>query len=251
MNVISVHNAGVRYTIRAPGSRTVQGRMWQWLRGQRCRRSFWALRHVDLEVREHEAVALLGSNGAGKSTLCRVLAQILPPDEGRVVVRGRTVPLLAVGAGIRAALTGRENLLLAGTLMGLTRHQVHALTPQVVDFAELGDFIDQPVRTYSSGMRARLAFALATAVEPDVLIIDEALSVGDAYFKQKCRQRLQDLMQRARAIVLVSHSIETVQQLCTRAVWLHRGEVVHQGPIAEVAERYRQWHQSRLAPRAA
>jgi ABC-type polysaccharide/polyol phosphate transport system ATPase subunit len=251
VNVISVHNVGVRYTIRAPGSRTVQGRMWQWLRGQRSRPSFWALRHVSLEVREHEAVALLGGNGAGKSTLCRVLAQILPPDEGHVAVRGRTVPLLAVGAGIRATLTGRENLMLAGTLMGLTRQQVRALTPHIVEFAELGEFIDQPVRTYSSGMRARLAFALATSIEPDVLIIDEALSVGDAYFKQKCRQRLQELIQRARAIVLVSHSIETVQQLCARGVWLHRGEVVQQGPIAEVADRYKQWHQSRLAQRAA
>ncbi|MGH7820009.1 MAG: ABC transporter ATP-binding protein, partial [Candidatus Binatia bacterium] len=187
-----------------------------------------------------------GSNGAGKSTLCKVVAQLIPPDEGELVVRGRVSPLLGLGAGFNRELSGRDNVYLSGTLMGLGFREIDELVSGILEFSELEDFIDNPVRTYSQGMRARLAFAIATVVEPDLLVLDEILGVGDPFFRERSRQRLRQMVEHSRAALIVSHSTEMLAQICNRGMWLDRGGIVEYGEAKEVFAKYREWHQRRL-----
>jgi len=199
---------------------------------------FWALRGLDLECGEGETIGILGRNGAGKTTLCSTIAGILTPDEGRVEVRGRVVPLLSLGVGLNPQLSGQENILLVGSLLGVSQKRLRRLTPEILSFAELEAFADNPVKTYSSGMQSRLAFSIATCVEPDVLLLDEVLSVGDAGFRDKSRQRMQELQERARLVMVVSHSTQLLREVCTRAVWLGEGKVVADGSVDEVLDAY-------------
>ncbi|MHC4789338.1 MAG: ABC transporter ATP-binding protein [Planctomycetota bacterium] len=190
---------------------------------------------------------VIGENGAGKTTLCMALAQILFPDEGAVVVRGKVAPILTLGAGFNKDMTCQENIYLSGALMGYEPEEIRRMEEAIVSFAELGDFMHNPVRTYSTGMRARLAFAIATCVEPDILILDEVLSVGDAAFRRKSEQRMNELMEHARGIVLVSHASSTIRQLCNRAIWLHEGQVRADGTVEEAVGLYEEWQKSRTA----
>lgn len=200
---------------------------------------FWALREIDLRVEAGESLAVVGANGAGKSTLLQLLAGILEPSEGRVEVRGRITTLLHLGAGFDLDLDARENARLVGAFLGIESEVMERQIEPIVEFADLGAFAEAPARTYSSGMRARLGFSIATSIEPDVLLLDEVLSTGDAAFVEKSLGRVMELKRRARAIVYVTHDLETAADFCTRAIELEKGRIVDAGTSAEVIERYR------------
>lgn len=203
--------------------------------------AFRALSNVSLRVVEGEHIGIVGRNGAGKSTLLRVLAHVIEPQEGSVYLNRfkRTVPLLELGIGFHPDLTGRENCYLSGLLMGFTRGEIEAKLPSIQQFAELGEFFDQPVKTYSSGMFARLAFSLATDVEPEILLVDEVFGVGDEFFMRKCMVRMQHLMRRGVTTVFVSHNVDFLVRQCTRLIWMDEGKIVMDGEPARVAEAYR------------
>ena len=198
-----------------------------------------ALDGIDLAIRPGEAVALIGPNGSGKSTMLKLASRILRPTAGTVEVEGRVTALIELGAGFHPEITGRENVLINGMLLGLSRAEVEGRMPEILEFAGLGDFVDQPVKTYSSGMYVRLGFAVAVAVEPDILLVDEVLAVGDAAFTRRCLDRLARLRRRGVTLVLVSHDLELVGQLADRAVYLSGGRIRLDGPAAAVVARYR------------
>jgi ABC-type polysaccharide/polyol phosphate transport system ATPase subunit len=214
----------VRYRAPTEGIGSLKEFAIRSLQGRVEYRDLWALRGVSFEVSKGEVFWLVGPNGAGKSTLLKLVARVLRPTEGRVVVGGRVAPLLEFGAGFHSELTGRENLYLNGALLGFTRKQMNEKLERIVDFAELWDFIDAPLRTYSSGMVARLGFSIATDVEPDVLIVDEVLSVGDEAFRRKSSARMRAFHESGATILLVSHDMDTVRSMCQRADgWITAG----------------------------
>lgn len=198
----------------------------------------WALQNVSLRIERGSTVGIIGANGAGKSTLLKLISRILQPDAGRLVVNGHVAALIELGAGFHPELTGRENILINAVIMGLSRQQVSERMPAIVAFAGIGEAIDDPVRTYSSGMYARLGFAVAMHVDPDILLIDEILSVGDAAFTRKCQVALDSFKRQNRAIVVVSHSLETVASFCDRAIWMEHGRVRQMGPVDAVIAAY-------------
>ena len=216
-------------------------RLWQslWRGRRRFYREFHALTHVSFDVRRGEVVGIIGRNGSGKSTLLQLVCGTLTPSSGQVVAKGRVAALLELGAGFNPEFTGRENVYLNGAIMGLTTAEVDARYAQIVEFADIGDFLDQPLKTYSTGMVVRLAFAVIAHVDADVLVIDEALAVGDAFFVQKCMRFLRDFMTRG-TILFVSHDTGAVVNLCHRAIWLHKGDVMLDGSPKDVAEAYLQ-----------
>jgi len=207
-------------------------------RGERAIREVHALKNVSFEVPNGTALGIVGSNGAGKSTLVRALGGILPPTSGRIEVHGRISALLALGVGFNANLSGRENVMLGGLAGGLSRRQIQERSQEIEDFAELGDFMELPIRTYSSGMRSRLAFAVSVHMDPDILMIDEALSAGDARFKKKAAVKMHEVMGSARAMFLVSHSMPSIKEMCNRAIWLHKGELKMEGSPEDVIAAY-------------
>lgn len=199
---------------------------------------FRALDDVSFQIQKGETVGLIGSNGAGKSTLLALIAGVLNPDRGRIDVTGRVSPLLELGAGFHFDLTGRENIVLNGILLGLTRGEVLMKMNEIVAFSELGRFLDQPLRTYSTGMIARLGFAIAINIEPEILLIDEILSVGDLRFQLKCNEKIDEFRRRRVTMVIVSHSTEQIQRLCNRVIWLADGQVVGDGPAEQILPQY-------------
>jgi len=201
--------------------------------------SFWALHDVDLSIRRGEVFGLIGKNGAGKSTLLKVISRVLRPTRGRSVIYGKVAPLLELGAGFHPELSGKENVFLNGALLGYSRKEMQACFDQIVDFAELWSFIDAPIRTYSSGMYARLGFAVATAHVPDILLVDEILSVGDEEFQKKCDARITEFQQKGSTIVLVSHMMSEVEKMCQRAAWVNKGVIELVGDPTSVIEAYR------------
>jgi ABC-type polysaccharide/polyol phosphate transport system ATPase subunit len=202
---------------------------------------FVALQGIDLEVAAGDRVGVIGRNGAGKSTLFRVISRVLPPSEGRVVVAGRIAPILELGLGFHGELTGRENVMLQGALLGFSRKVMRRRLDEIVAWAELSEFIDSPIRTYSSGMSARLAFAVATDIEPDILLVDETLSVGDERFQEKCKARIGAFRQTGKTVLLVSHDLPLVRDNCRRAVWIHKGRLVRDGDSEAVTAAYHAW----------
>ena len=200
----------------------------------------WALKDVSFEVTKGEALGIIGHNGAGKSTILKLLCGISKPTKGTLAICGKLAALIEVGAGFHPDLTGRENIFLNGTIMGLTRQEIRGLFDQIVEFAELERFIDTPVKRYSSGMYVRLGFAIAAHVNPDVLLIDEVLSVGDMAFQQKCLRRIHELKQMGKTMVFISHNLNAVQRICDRALLLSYGEVVAQGGVNQVIAAYRE-----------
>lgn len=203
-------------------------------------RELWALREVDLDVRRGEVFGIVGRNGAGKSTLLKIVSRVLRPTEGRVVVRGRVAPLLELGAGFHPDLTGRENVVLNATILGYPSSLILESMDEIVEFSELQAFVDAPVRTYSSGMSARLGFAVATQFRPDILVVDEVLAVGDVGFQEKCLHRIEEFRSRGTTILIVSHSMHTLEDYCDRVAWLETGRIVDSGDPSAVLERYRQ-----------
>ncbi len=217
-------------------------RLWNQLTGQMSRgRQHHALNHVSLRVRRGEVVGVVGRNGAGKSTLLQVVCGVLQPSSGVLSVKGRVAALLELGAGFNPELTGRENVRLNGPLLGMSAPQVEALLPEIVDFAGIGDYIDQPVRSYSSGMFMRLAFSMATSVEPDILVIDEALSVGDGAFARKSFERIMALKEKGTTILFCSHSMFQVESLCQRAIWIEGGSIRFDGHAHQATVEYSEW----------
>ncbi|SHI72886.1 teichoic acid transport system ATP-binding protein [Tessaracoccus bendigoensis DSM 12906] len=197
-----------------------------------------AIKGVSFDVPAGKCTGFIGANGAGKSTLMRAVAGILPPTKGRIEVRGKVSTLLALGVGFNTALTGRENVLLGGMAAGLSRDQVNERFDEIAGFADLGDFIDMPLRTYSSGMRSRLAFSVSVFMNPDILIIDEALSAGDAKFKQKASQKMSELMETAGTMLLVSHALTSIQEMSDEVIWLHKGRLIRRGEPKEICDAY-------------
>ena len=207
-------------------------------KGERVVKEVLALQDVSFEITHGTVLGIVGHNGAGKSTLMRAISGILPPSAGRIEVHGRLSTLLALGVGFNTALSGTENVMLGGLAAGLSRDEVNERYQEIADFAELGDFIDMPMRTYSSGMFSRLAFSVAVHMEPDVLIIDEALSAGDAKFKKKAAQKMDELMGQARTMLLVSHALGTIKDMCNDAIWLDHGRLMRRGDPTEIVNAY-------------
>ncbi len=201
-------------------------------------KSFAALRDVSFSVNRGEIFGIVGLNGSGKSTLLKVVSGILKPTEGTAEAYGTISPLIELGAGFDQDLTGRENVYLNGSLLGYSREFVDSIYDEVVEFSELGEFIDVQIKNYSSGMKARLGFAIATAVKPQILICDEVLAVGDFKFQQKCEKRIKELMSGDTTVLMVSHSIGQIKKMCSRVLWLEKGRVVAEGPTQEICDRY-------------
>ncbi|RKL68453.1 teichoic acid ABC transporter ATP-binding protein [Salipaludibacillus neizhouensis] len=199
---------------------------------------FWALKNVSFDIKEGEIVGIIGHNGAGKSTLCRVLTKILDPEEGKVHLQGETSALLGYGTGFNAQLSGMDNIYLNGMLLGMPLQKVKANVEEIKSFSELGKKIHQPVKEYSSGMQARLGFSIAATLQPDIFIIDEALSTGDMAFRQKATEKIQEMIESAKAVIVVTHSMKFVETVCSRAIWFEKGEVVFDGDPQEAVKRY-------------
>jgi ABC-2 type transport system ATP-binding protein/lipopolysaccharide transport system ATP-binding protein len=235
---VDLRDVSVRYRLPRERVFTFKEFAIQWLRGRVVYDDLFALSHVSLRVRRGEALGIMGRNGAGKSTLLKVIARVLKPTGGSVDIRGVVAPLLELGAGFDMELSGRENVYLNGALLGRSRKEMQQRFDAIVEFSELAHFIDAPLRTYSTGMVARLGFAIATDVEPDILLVDEALSVGDIDFSRKCTQRIEEILHRGATLVLVSHSPDAVLQLCQHVVWLEEGKVVAEGPAREVVHSF-------------
>jgi ABC-type polysaccharide/polyol phosphate transport system ATPase subunit len=235
---VSVQDVSVTYRTTFERVPTLKSAIVRFGRGQRAVREIEAVKRVSFEVAPGTAMGIIGANGAGKSTLMRAMAGILPPTSGRIEVHGRISTLLALGVGFNATLSGRENVVLGGLAAGLSRRQVYERADEIADFAGIGEFMDAPMRTYSSGMFSRLAFAVAVHMEPDILMIDEALSAGDAQFKRKAADKMKELMQSARAMFLVSHALGSVQDLCDEAIWLDKGTLMMRGAPKDVIAAY-------------
>jgi len=218
----------LRHTLTSLGRKT----------GDRKVRMIHAVRGVSFDVEHGSVLGIIGANGAGKSTMMRAIAGILPPSTGEVVVNGRISTLLALGVGFNGQLSGRDNVVLGSMAAGLSRRQVSERFEQIVQWAELEEVIDLPMKAYSSGMYGRLAFAVSTHLDPDVLLIDEALSTGDAHFRRKSYDKMQELVSQARTIVIVSHGIAAIKEMCDDCIWMHKGEIVRRGKPDEVAEEY-------------
>jgi ABC-type polysaccharide/polyol phosphate transport system ATPase subunit len=222
---ISVEDVSVTYRTSLEKAPTLRSTVTRLGRREKIVREIEAVRNVSFDVPHGTVLGIVGANGAGKSTLVRTIAGILPPSEGRVEIHGRVSTLLALGVGFNKKLSGRDNVVLGGLAAGLKRDQLAEKYDDIVAFAELEDFMDMPMRTYSSGMYGRLAFAVAVMMEPDILLIDEALSVGDARFRRKCARKMRELCSQDRTVVLVSHALGTIQELCDQAIWMDHGEM--------------------------
>jgi len=237
-SAIFLSGVSVRYRLPSEKVATLKEYMIRLVQGKVRFHSFMALNDVSLEVRKGEVFGILGRNGAGKSTLLKVISRVLIPTQGRVWVNGMVSPLLELGGGFHPELTGMENIHLNATVLGHSRKEIKQKIPEILDFAGIGDFIQSPLRTYSSGMAARLAFSVATAWQPDILILDEVLAVGDAGFIQKCTERMRAFRQSGATVLFVSHSIDTVRSVCQRALLLEHGKVLEIGPAGEVCDKY-------------
>ncbi len=249
--VIEVHDLGVRYSLRLTRKNTVRQSFANLLRRRDGPSSFWALRHVSFSLTKGESLAVIGPNGAGKSTLLQALAGIITPSEGQIDVRGQISSLLTLGAGFDAELTGRDNILLAGAFMGMDHREMARRIDSIIEFADLGQFIDAPIKTYSTGMRARLGFSIATAIDPDILLLDEVLATGDQVFRAKSQARVLELVRAAKGIVLVTHDMNWVTEFCNRAILLEQGHIVAEGDPAEVVAIHRDHSEQVKAQKAA
>jgi ABC-2 type transport system ATP-binding protein len=238
---VELVDVGVRYRLPDGKVRSIKEYVLLRLRGRLTFSDFWAIRHLTLSIRHGERLGVIGMNGVGKSTLLQVIARVVPPSTGAVRVRGRVAPLLQLGAGFDHELTGRENVYLNGVLMGMTRAEIAARFDSMVEFAEIGQFIEAPVRTYSSGMIARLGFAVATSCDPDILLIDEVLAVGDESFRKKCLTRMREFADDGTTMVLVSHDPQLIGEFCSRVIWIEGKTIRLDGDPIEVMGAYHIW----------
>lgn len=235
---IVLRNVSKRYR---RGERQLHRSLSRWLRRAPASDEFWALRDISLTIEPGETVGLIGANAAGKSTLLKIIAGITSATSGHAAAEGRIGSLIELGAGFHPELTGRENLSLLGTLLGFSRSEVRSRLDEIVAFADIGPFLDTPVKRYSSGMQARLGFAIAISVEPDILLIDEALAVGDAAFQEKCLARIDDVRRSGTTMLFVSHIPDLLARVCEKILWLDQGVVHAEGTAKELLPSYAQW----------
>ncbi len=236
--MIKAESISVRYLMTHDRVKSIKEYVVQFLKGQLQYEEFWALRNVSFEVRKGEVLGIIGHNGAGKSTLLKVISGILKPTEGSVRVNGAVVPMLELGSGFDFDLTGRENIFLNGAILGYSETFLKEKYEEILAFSELGQFIDVPLRNYSSGMVMRLAFSIATVVVPDILIVDEILAVGDADFQEKSKKRMMELMGGGTTVLFVSHSLGQIREMCDHVLWLDHGQVKQYGDTREVCDAY-------------
>ena len=241
-SVITVENATVRFNIASARIDNLKEYFVTFVKGQLHFKEFLALKNVNFEVKKGESWGIVGSNGAGKSTLLRLICGVIAPNSGGVSVNGSISPILELGAGFDPELTAGENIYLQGALLGHSKVFMQEHYDEIVAFSELQEFLDMPIKNYSSGMQARMAFSVATVVKPEILIVDEALSVGDAAFQRKCEARIHEMLQGKTTLLLVSHSNTTVENLCEKALWLRKGEVVMTGGAKEVCAAYTEYY---------
>jgi ABC-2 type transport system ATP-binding protein len=248
---IDVHDLGVEYNLRYTKKTTLRQSFTTMFRPGSGEDKFWALRDVTFRLEHGESLGVIGPNGAGKSTLLQTLAGIILPSAGSIDVRGSVSSLLTLGAGFDQELNGRDNIRLAGAFLGIEHAEMEARSERIVEFADIGAFIDAPIKTYSSGMRARLGFAIATSVDPDILLLDEVLSTGDQTFRAKSKTRVLELVRAAKAIVLVTHDMNWVIEYCNRAILIEKGRIILEGDPAEVVALHQEHSERTKAEKAA
>lgn len=236
--IIRANDISMRYLMTYDRIQSIKEYIVQMLRGKIKYEEFWALKNVSFEVERGEVVGIIGHNGAGKSTLLKVISGILKPTGGELEVHGNVVPMLELGSGFDHDLTGRENIFLNGSILGYSEKYLKEKYDQIVEFSELGKFIDVPIRNYSSGMLMRLAFSIATVVQPEILIVDEILAVGDAAFQEKSKARMLELMGGGTTVLFVSHSLEQIREMCDRVIWLEHGQVKAIGATKDICDAY-------------
>lgn len=235
---LKVEDVGMRFNLSSEKVDSLKEYFIKFVKKELHYKEFWALKNVSFEVKKGEHLGIVGLNGAGKSTLLKVIAGVLKPTEGSVKTMGKIVPLLELGAGFDKQYTGAENIYLYGALLGYTKEFINEKFDEIVEFSELGEFIDIPVKNYSSGMRARLGFSIATVVKPEILILDEVLSVGDAQFKKKSEKKIRSMFEGGVTVLFVSHSLEQVKRLCDKAILLEHGTIIAKGDVEDVATIY-------------
>ena len=237
-SVLKVDHVSMKFNLNEEKVDNLKEYIIKLVKGDLHYQEFWALKDVSFELKKGDRLGILGFNGAGKSTLLKVVAGVLKATEGSVTTKGKIVPLLELGAGFDKNYTGAENIYLYGAMLGYSKEFLNEKYDEIVEFSELGDFINVPIKNYSSGMKARLGFSIATVVEPEILILDEVLSVGDAKFRKKSEKRIQDMFAKGVTVLFVSHSLPQVQSLCNRAILLEKGKLVADGGIEEVSAIY-------------
>ena len=235
---VSVKDVGMRFNLNQERVDNLKEYVIKFLKRDLKYSEFWALKDINFEIKKGQRLGVLGLNGSGKSTLLKVVSGVLKPSAGSITTRGVIAPLLELGAGFSPEYTGRENIYLYGSVLGYTKEFLDEKFDEIVDFSELGEFIDVPIKNYSSGMRARLGFSIATVVEPEILILDEVLSVGDAKFRKKCERKMQKMFDHGVTVLFVSHSLAQVKRLCNKAILLEHGQLIAQGDIDDVSEIY-------------
>ena len=238
-NIIEVSNVSVRFNLEQEKTDTIKEYLLKLVKGQLHFNEFYALRDVSFNVERGDSLALIGTNGSGKSTMLKLIAGVLYPSRGKVSVKGSIAPLIELGAGFDIDLTARENIFLNGAVLGHSRAYMKRHFDEIVDFAEIEEFIDVPVKNFSSGMVARLGFSIATQVRADILVVDEILAVGDFLFQQKCYRRMEEMLSGGTTLLFVSHDAEMVKRMCRRAVWLNDGVMMDIGEAAAVCDNYR------------
>lgn len=239
--IVKVEDVSLKFNIDANRATSLKEFCVRWIKKDLKQREkeFWALKNISFEVEKGDVIGIIGHNGAGKSTLLKVVSGIMKPTKGSLQAKGNVVPMLELGSGFDMELTGRENIYLNGAIMGYSKEFLDEKYDEIIQFSELGDFIEAPIRTYSSGMLARLAFSIACIVEPEILIVDEILSVGDADFQEKSRKRMMELMGGGTTVFFVSHNLEQIKEMCNKVLWLEHGEMVEYGEMEEVCKEYK------------
>lgn len=236
---VKIENVSMMFNMASEKIYSIKEYFIKLMSGKLYFQEFWALRDISFEIKKGEIFGIIGLNGAGKSTLLKIIAGVLKPTMGRVYVNGTMAPLIELGAGFDFELTARENIFLNGAILGYSRKFMKEKFDEIVEFAELRDFLDVPLKNFSSGMQARLGFAIATIVDPDILIVDEILAVGDFHFQEKCERRINSMLEKGTTIVMVSHSIDQIERMCQRVLWLEKGRMKMIGNAKEVCEAYR------------
>ena len=241
MDMVRVEDVSIRFKLQTDRISSIKETAVALLKGKLKYKEFWALNDVSFTVEKGEVLGIVGHNGAGKSTVLKIISGIIKPTKGRVILGANVVPMLELGSGFDYELTGRENVFLNGAILGYSKQFLNDKFNDILEFSELGEFIDQPIRNYSSGMLMRLAFSVASVVDPEILICDEVLAVGDERFQAKSRRRMLELMSGGTTVLFVSHNIDQIRQMCKRVVWLDHGTVKMIGPADEVCSAYQQW----------
>lgn len=238
-NIIELRDVSMRFNMSKERVDSIKEYLIKLAKRQLQFEEFYALKNINLSIKPGEVVGIVGLNGSGKSTMLKVISGILKPSAGTARVNGSISPLIELGAGFDFDLTARENVFLNGSVLGFSKQTMTEKMDEIIDFAELRDFMDVAIKNYSSGMVARLGFSIATITHPDILIVDEILSVGDFLFQQKCEKRIADMMSGGTTVIIVSHSLAQIERLCNRVIWLSKGNIIMDGPTAEVCEKYK------------